>query len=105
MRIRYQRDWEETTSENFRLKGEVEYNHSKSLEPFIAYEWFYRLTNPAEARKHRVTTGISSELTDYLSMKLFYRIDKELNKKQNEDIHIIGALLTIKLHKYESSNE
>ncbi len=74
----------------------VGYKLSKLVDPYIAYENFYRLNLLKEVRRHRYTFGLAWDLTKRLSLDTFYRYETEVNVKSPEPVTIIGLGLTQK---------
>ena len=81
----------------FRNKLELDANLTKLVDPQIAYEHFYRI-DKKETRVHRFTLSLEWKLRKNSSLKTFYRIDREVNTKNNEMQHIIGAMVSYDLN-------
>jgi len=70
---------------------------TKFLEPFIAHEVFWKLAETNELSKQRSTVGMGWDMIDKLKMKLFLRSQKQYNRKNPEQVKIIGFGLHYKI--------
>ncbi|MFC2115772.1 DUF2490 domain-containing protein [Bacteroidota bacterium] len=101
-RFRYQYAKERNTDKEYnylRNKFSVKYGLHKRAEPYIEAELFYRLDGKNELRAHRHTIGLDSKITDNLSVKNFYRVEKEINTNFPQKYYIIGIMFSYKLSR------
>ena len=96
-RARYQVEYEKFEYNHFhalRNKFGVKYNIRKSdFVPFAEYEFYYSLNYPAgnEIYRNRYTLGVDYEITDYLSVYSYYRIQtRRLYDKEPYNFYILG---------------
>ena len=80
-----------------RNKLKFEYNLSKLVDPFMAYELFFRLNGKNEFRVSRITLGLDWRITKPLHLTTFYRLQDDIFIKNPERRHIIGVTLDYKL--------
>ena len=72
----------------------IDYNLHKIARPFIAGEIFYRLDNKNDLRAFRYTFGLDSRITDNLSVKSFFRVEKEINVNYPQKYYIMGIMFS-----------
>lgn len=89
-----------------RNKFSLEYNLTKLVDPFIAYEIYYRLNQKNEFRVSRFTMGLNWKLNKQIDLSTYYRLQRDINIKKPQAQHIIGLMLTysMKLKKKEASS-
>ena len=80
-----------------RNKFTLGYNASKIVDPFIAYEMYYRFDNKNEFRKTRLTLGLDWKLNKRMSLTTYYRIQNEINVKKPDKIKVIGLAFSYNL--------
>ncbi len=73
-----------------RNKLTLGYNASKLVDPFIAYELYFRFDNKNEFRAKRFTFGLAWRLNKRINLTTYYRIQKDINVKKPEKLNIIG---------------
>lgn len=94
-RLQYQGN-KESYSPLFRHKLEAAYNIRKTpFEPYLQFEYFLNFSE--EFEKLRYTLGFSYPIHKKVNTNLYYRIQKELNKSNPEQIFILGTSLSYKL--------
>ena len=99
-RLRYQYTRERNTDKEYnylRNKLSVEYGLHKMAEPYIAGELFYRFDDKNELQGYRYTIGLNTKINDHLSVKNFYRTEKEINTEMPQTYHIFGLMCTVTL--------
>ncbi|MBL1281515.1 MAG: DUF2490 domain-containing protein [Fluviicola sp.] len=77
-----------------RNKIGLEYNASKLVDPYVAYEIYFRFNGRNEFRTTRFTAGLDWRLAKPLKLTTFYRLQSDINIKAPERSHIIGVALT-----------
>ena len=95
-RLRFQRaitSISKITQYNIRNKFAVDYNLSKLVDPFIAYEIYFR-TDKSEFRVSRLTLGLDWKLNKRMELTSFYRTQKDINVKNPTRQRIIGLMFT-----------
>ena len=92
-RLRFQ-DTQELNSRKkstyLRNKVGAKYNLSKLVDPFVAYEIYYRFNKKNEFRVSRFTAGLDWRITKKIHLSTFYRIQDDINVKKPKRRHIIG---------------
>jgi hypothetical protein len=99
-RIRYQYVKERNTDNKYnyiRNKASLKYSLHKLAEPYIEGELFYRLDQKNELRAFRYTTGLDSNINKHLSVKNFFRVEKEINTNFPGKYYIFGIMFTYEL--------
>ena len=84
------------TTSYIRNKFSVNYNLSKLVDPFIAYETYFMLKK-SEFRLNRITIGLDWKINKQMSICSYYRFQKETNVKFPARTHIIGLLFAYKI--------
>ena len=86
----------ESYSPLFRHKLEASYDVRKTpFEPYFQFEYFLNFSE--EFEKLRYTLGFSYPIHKKVNTNLYYRIQKELNRSNPEQIFILGTSLSYKL--------
>lgn len=80
-----------------RNKLSLTYKLSKLVDPYIAYEAFFRLNGKNEFRTNRFTFGLDWRILKELHANTFFRIEDGINVKNPERQHVIGVTLSYKL--------
>ncbi|MDB2385206.1 DUF2490 domain-containing protein [Polaribacter sp.] len=101
-RLRYQNknylDEDDVARQNFRFKTDFEYKIKKwPLDPSFSAEIFNRYRKDADTNgfsKYRLTFGTDYKIKNFGKIKLFYRVEKELNADLPETLKIIGLKYT-----------
>lgn len=91
-RIRYQQVWNSLGEKDktlMRAKWSLSMIN-KHIDPYIAHEYYWDITEENYLSKQRSTIGLSWSLSKDLKFKLFLRTQKELNVKKPDSIKIIG---------------
>lgn len=104
-RTSFQHEWGETYQDHLRGQLEFNYRHSDDLKPYVSSELFYRFNKLNVLDQVRFTVGLKTELLRFLSADVFYRIDQELKRERPEQTKIIGAGLTVDIHKLSKKKE
>jgi len=95
-RLRLQRaitSGSKNTRSYIRNKFGVNYNLSKLVDPFIAYEIYFR-PDKKEFRVSRITLGLDWKLNKRMELTSFYRIQRDINIKKPTRQNIIGVMFT-----------
>ncbi len=96
-RLRFQETFKQNSTKRYailRNKVELKYNASKLVDPFIAYEIYFRFNGRNEFRTSRITAGLDWRLLKSLSLTTFYRMQEDIFIKKPQRSHIIGVQLT-----------
>ncbi len=91
-RVRFQQSWDsigERDKSLFRTKWTLALK-GKLISPYISHELYWKLATQNEHSKKRYTLGINWNMLNRLKMKLFFRSQQEFNKKNPEQIQVIG---------------
>lgn len=96
-RIRLQNTRVSYTEQNInyiRNKLELDANLSKLVDPFLAYEHFFRVRRieESESRTNRYTLGLRWRVEKDLELETYFRRDHERNVKVPNTQYIIGVL-------------
>lgn len=88
-----------------RNKLGLTYKMSKLVDPFAAYESFFRFNGKNEFRTNRYTVGLDWRLMKELHLKTYFRIEDEINVKNPERQNVIGLTLdyTLKVKKKKTN--
>ena len=81
-------------SDYLRNKFHVGYNASKLVDPFFAYELYFRFDQKNEFRRNRYTLGLDWKVNKQLGITTYYRIQNDINVKRPEKLNIIGLSLS-----------
>tara|TARA_B110000285_G_C15029883_1_gene566134 strand:+ start:343 stop:993 length:651 start_codon:yes stop_codon:yes gene_type:complete len=81
------------TRSYIRNKFSINYNLSKLVDPFIAYEIYFR-PDKKEFRVSRLTLGLDWKLNKRMELTSFYRIQRDINVKKPARQNIIGVMFT-----------
>lgn len=95
-RFRYQHKIESgslQTTTYLRNKLTININASKLVDPYFFGEIFYRLNGRNEFRVWRAGAGLDWKLSKKLGLTTFYLYEREINKKNNNKVHVVGAVL------------
>lgn len=89
-----------------RNKFSLEYNLTKLVDPFVAYEIYYRFNQKNEFRVSRITMGLNWKLNKQIDLSTYYRYQRDINIKRPQAQHIIGLMFSyaMKLKKKEVSS-
>lgn len=90
-------DSKKQASDYLRNKFEIGFNTSKLVDPFIAYELYYRFDNKNEFRKARFTLGLDWKINKQMGLTTYYRIQKDINVKNPVKLKIIGVSFSYNL--------
>jgi len=96
-RLKYQHARERNTNKKYnyiRNKVGIDYDLHNMAKPFIAGEIYYRLDNKNELRAFRYTIGLDSGITKNLSIKSFFRVEKEINVDYPTKYYIMGIMFS-----------
>ncbi len=86
------------TENNLRHKYTVRYRRETGLSPYIAIELFYLLgESRLDLLKSRVTLGVRKKLTQRNTVKLYYRIQQEVDTPDPDRTNIFGFEFEISL--------
>ncbi len=81
-----------------RNKFGLTYKMSKLVDPYVAYEAFFRLDGKNEFRTNRYTVGLDWRLAKPLHLNTFFRVEDGINVKDPERQRIIGLTLNYKIN-------
>ena len=91
LRIQKSRDADGTMDKKFfRLKWGLSLDH-KRITPYLAHEYFWRITKKNSLDKQRSTIGISWSMSDALKTKLFLRRQNDFKQENSDKLGIIGV--------------
>jgi len=79
-----------------RNKIKVGYKLSKLVDPFLAYEIYFRFNKKNEFRVSRLTLGLDWRITKKLHVASYYRIQEDIFIGSPERQHIIGLMIDYK---------
>jgi hypothetical protein len=79
-----------------RNKIKVGFKLSKLVDPFLAYEIFFRFNGKNEFRVSRLTAGFEWRLAKKLDLISFYRVQDDVFVNSPERTHIFGLMLEYK---------
>ncbi len=94
-RLRFQHENQLNSTKRYtyiRNKLSLKYNMTKLVDPFVAYELFYRFNTRNEFRAQRYTVGLKWSLFKGFRASTYYRYEKEMNVKVPVAAHIIGVM-------------
>ncbi len=94
-RLRFQHENKLNSTKRYtywRNKFTLKYKMSKLVNPFVAYELFYRFNSRNEFRAYRLTAGLKWSLFKGFNMSTYYRYEKEMNVKAPVASHIFGLM-------------
>ena len=74
----------------WRNKFTLGYNISKLVDPFIAYELYFKFDNKNEFRVKRFTFGLDWRLNKRMDLTTYYRLQQDINVKRPEKLNIVG---------------
>ncbi|MBI5324599.1 MAG: DUF2490 domain-containing protein [Ignavibacteriae bacterium] len=98
-KLTYKKKFEEfnQTQEHIRNKVTLEYEASKLIRPFIAYELFYRLNYKKGDRfdNYRFYLGCNLRINKDHEIQLYYMREEEINMKKPNSSDIIGIFYNI----------
>ena len=80
-----------------RNKIGLTYKLTKLVDPYMAYELFYRFNGKNEFRKTRFTIGLEWRIMKELHCSTYFRVQDDINVKNPERQKIIGLTLNYKL--------
>src|SRR4030042_6271708 len=99
-RLRFQRIIEEHTRKSesyFRNKFSADYNLTKIVDPFIAFESYFKLSNVNKFTTSRYIIGLEWKLFDNIDLESFYMIEDEFGEKNPKINKVLGIGLTYTL--------
>jgi hypothetical protein len=92
-RLRYQQSWDELSEKDktlVRAKWSCNTSEFDHLNPYIAHEFYWDITDETTLSKQRTTLGVSWEISKDLKFQLFWRMQKERNVNKPKSLKIIG---------------
>lgn len=95
-RLRFQHQFGKTRT-YVRNKVKLGYNLSKLVDPFVAYELFFRFNRKNEFRISRLTAGLDWRVTKKFEITTYYRLQDDIFIKSPQRQHIFGLILSYKL--------
>lgn len=82
-----------------RNKVKLDYNLTKLVDPFVAYEVFFRFNGKNEFRVSRLTVGLDWKITKKFEVSTFYRLQDDIFIKSPERQHVLGLVLAYKFKR------
>ena len=89
----------------WRNKFSLEWKATKDIEPFVAYESFFRLNQKNEFRQDRYTVGVEWRINKEMDISTFYRVDQQINKKINGRQNIVGIMFAYSMDYKKKEKE
>jgi len=92
-RQQYQAEFESGIDAKYEVRNKfgVRYPLWARIVPYVEYEWFHSIDDPAfEYRKYRATTGFRINLRGQQVLKLFLRLQQQVNRKTPDRQNILG---------------
>ncbi len=83
----------------WRNKLTLKYKLSKLVDPFAAYEVFFRFNGRNEFRVSRFTAGLDWRVSKNFEITSYYRLQDDIFIKSPERQHIIGLMVEYKIRK------
>ena len=100
-RIRFQRTIEEgeIPEDLIRNKFTIEYKLDKNIEPYVSSELFHSYSeDPVQFDEYRISFGLTVDIMERSSIKIFYIFKKEdLNKSALDEIGVFGLAYSFKM--------
>ena len=100
-RIRFQRTIEEgeNPEDLIRNKFTIEYKLDKNIEPYVSSELFHSYSeDPVQFDEYRISFGLTVDIMERSSIKIFYIFKKEdLNKSDPDEIGVFGLAYSFKM--------
>jgi len=87
-----------------RNKVKFGYNMTKLVDPFVAYEIFFRLNGKNEFRVSRLTAGLDWKITKKFEITTYYRLQDDIFIKSPERQHIFGLMMSYKFKVKKSTS-
>lgn len=105
-RLRYQHEVRisnKNADDYVRNKFTLDYNLSRLVDPYISYEPFFRLNGKNEFRVMRYEIGLDWRIIENLHLTSFYLLQKDVNVKKPDKIHVIGLILSYDIRTYKKT--
>ena len=100
-RIRFQRTIEEgeNPEDLIRNKFTIEYKLDKNIEPYVSSELFHSYSeDPVQFDEYRISFGLTVDIMERSSIKIFYIFKKEkLTKSVPDEIGVFGLAYSFKM--------
>lgn len=80
-----------------RNKIKLGYNFTKLVDPFVAYEAFFRFNSKNEFRVSRLTFGLEWRINKKLEVTSYFRLQDDIFIKNPERQNIIGLMVEYKI--------
>ncbi len=100
-RIRFQRTYEEgeNPEDLIRNKFTIEYKLDKNIEPYVSSELFHSYSeDPVQFDEYRISLGLTIDIMERNSIKIFYIFKKEdLTKSDSDEIGVFGLAYSFKM--------
>lgn len=107
-RLRYQHEAivSNNNAEDYvRNKFKLDYNLFKLVDPYISLEPFFRFNGKNEFRAMRYEIGLEWRIIKNLQLTSFYRLQKDVNVKKPDRIHVVGLMLSYEIKTYEKKSK
>ena len=99
-RIRFQRTIEEgeIPEDLIRNKFTIEYKLDKNIEPYVSSELFHSYSeDPVQFDEYRISFGLTVDIMERSSIKIFYIFKKEDLTKSPDEIGVFGLAYSFKM--------
>jgi len=99
-RIRFQRTIEEgeNPEDLIRNKFTIEYKLDKTIEPYVSSELFHSYSeDPVQFDEYRISFGLTVDIMERSSIKIFYIFKKEDLNKSPDEIGVFGLAYSFKM--------
>jgi hypothetical protein len=100
-RFRYMNSRETSTSVSsnyLRNRFDLDYNMSKLVDPFAAYESAFRLDGKNEFRYNRYTFGLNWKVNAKFDVDSYFHYQNEINVKNPETNYVLGLAVVYKIN-------
>lgn len=81
----------------FRNRLKLDYNLTSIADPYMSYEFYYRIDRRRAINQWRIEIGLDIELTDNMDMDVFYRHQRDVNIRIPDTDRIIEVNLQYNL--------
>jgi predicted porin len=99
-RARIQRTYEkeENPEDMIRNKCTIEYKFDKNIEPYVSSELFHSYNeDPVQFDEYRISFGLTVDIMERSSIKIFYIFKKEDLTKSPDEIGVFGLAYSFKM--------
>ena len=99
-RTKFQRTFEEgeNPEDLIRNKCTIEYKLDKNIEPYVSSELFHSYSeDPVQFDEYRISFGLTVDIMERSSIKIFYIFKKEDLTKSPDEIGVFGLAYSFKM--------